>query len=525
MTYSINIGSITEANKLVDLNSTLNELPDNTTKLIDPHDLRDAIFTTWENIVIKPTKNDANIEYIGIDRSDIYEKIFLGKKKISNSDVLSLDLLNSNVDLFIFNTKNDVDLFSQNTKIGFLAGSSQSIFTYGGVDPTIPYIETRLITNSYGNVLDFDIKNDSYVQSDLGTISGGNITIESKYANILINGLVFPTIDENLTITDDYVLKYKKIGGVPYMKWGSLNLDNFSNIISSSTISITGNPVLINGYDFMFSDENPVPVALGAIVAGSTFSNVAVTEMLRRILYPYIAPVITLSSSVSNIEISSISQVVIFNYSINKIVATSSILSITTNPFIIVDTTTPITYLNSTPTIDRHYSSTVSNSMAYSTYGTNEFIFSVNDNIGGTVSTSCVINSVYPIFYGVSTTASSTQSIVQGLLSSFTKIVNNNPNQTISVSGNSVCIYYCVPSIYNLTNIISTFYDSNSPSFDISSVFRGSGTPFTMSLHSPDIFSWGDIIYNCYIYSPSGDVSTTTIGTSPLYTANYQFNF
>ena len=75
-TYSINPGTPTEANKLIDLNSVLNELPDNVTNLIDPHDLRDAVYTAWENIVIKPTTNSADIEYIGVDRSDLYEKIF-----------------------------------------------------------------------------------------------------------------------------------------------------------------------------------------------------------------------------------------------------------------------------------------------------------------------------------------------------------------------------------------------------------------------------------------------------------------
>jgi hypothetical protein len=125
-TYSRNPGTPTESFKLVDIDSVLNELPDNTSGLINPHDLRDGIYTTWENIVIKPTISNG-IEYIGIDRNNLYEKIFLGKKQISGSNILTSNLLNSDVDLFIYNNKTDSDLTSQNTKVGFLLGKYTGI--------------------------------------------------------------------------------------------------------------------------------------------------------------------------------------------------------------------------------------------------------------------------------------------------------------------------------------------------------------------------------------------------------------
>src|ERR1700761_7165651 len=119
MTYSINNGTSTEAFGWNNINTVLNELPDNSSNLITPHDLRDAVYTVWQGIGIKPTTNSASIEYIGIDQSNLYEKIFLGKKQVSSTDTLSLNLLNSDVDVFIYNSKTDTDLIHQNTKVGF----------------------------------------------------------------------------------------------------------------------------------------------------------------------------------------------------------------------------------------------------------------------------------------------------------------------------------------------------------------------------------------------------------------------
>lgn len=520
-TYSINPGQPTEANKLVDLQSILNELPDNTTKLIEPHDLRDAVYTAWENIIFKPTTNTANIEYIGIDQNNFREKIFLGKKQISGSDILTTNLLNSDVDVFLYNTKLDNDLNSQNFKLGFLAGPSSSTFYYG-YTMSIPYIEAKYITNTYGNVLDLNIKNDSYTQLGL-TKSGGNISIESKYGNVLINSLIFPTIASNSVVADGSILTYKNISGYPYLVWSSNNV-TITSINSGTTFSISANPLLINGKDINFTDSNPIPTSVGSFVAGSTFSNVHLTDMIRGILYPYVAPIVTLSTTFSNIELSVFSQVLSFSYSITKVVASSSISSITTTPAFWTTTTAAISYLNASPTINRKVSDYITYSYTPSGSGIQTFTLSVKDNIGATVSASVNINAIYPIFYGVSTTASSTASIVQSLLGSFNKIVSNNPNQTLPYNGNGICFYYCVPASYNTGASMSSFVDSNAPGFNQYSVFRGNGRAFTMSLYSPSSL-WSPIMYNCYIYSPSGVPNTTTIGIPPYYTGNFTFTF
>jgi hypothetical protein len=48
--------------------------------------------------------------------------------------------------------------------------------------------------------------------------------------------------------------------------------------------------------DFTYSNSTPTVNALGGVAAGVTFDNVPITDMLTKILYPYIAPVISSTS-------------------------------------------------------------------------------------------------------------------------------------------------------------------------------------------------------------------------------------
>jgi hypothetical protein len=148
---------------------------------------------------------------------------------------------------------------------------------------------------------------------------------------------------------------------------------------------------------------------------------------------------------------------------------------------------------------------------------------SVTDNTGITVTASTNINVVYPIFYGTAITASKVQSDVQNLLSSFTKVVNSEINRTIPISGDGVCIYYCIPNESNTGATVASVYDTSYPGIDIRNNFRN-GQAFTMSLSSPDSY-WGSTLYNCYIYSIGVTASTASFGVYPNYSTNYEFNF
>ena len=139
-TFSVNDGQIIESMRKQNVFSVLNELPDNTKKLISPKDVRDAFFTTWASSPIKiTTPGISSTEYIGVDSSnpsdrDLKKVIFLGKRSYGNLEVMNSSLLNTNTaDIFIYNTK--PDLSNQDvTKVSILAGTDSSLWYYA------PYI-------------------------------------------------------------------------------------------------------------------------------------------------------------------------------------------------------------------------------------------------------------------------------------------------------------------------------------------------------------------------------------------------
>jgi hypothetical protein len=514
-TYSINPGTTTEAFKLANIDAVLNELPDNTQKLINPHDLRDAVYTSWENIVIKPT-SVSGIEYIGLDRTDLYEKIFLGKKQVSNNNVLNTNLLNTDVDIFLYNTKTDVDLTNQNLKIGFLAGASNSLFY--GTTLSIPTIEVKKISTYYGDVLDFNINNNSTVVYGLTTF-GGNISIRSTKGNILLNDVIFPTTADITSITDGKVLTFKTIGSNKYATWQTPTI---TSINTSSAFDITANPLTINGKNYNFSNPIPTAIAIGGVATGSNLSGLAVVDILNKMFYPYVNPSVSITSIQPYYEISSITMSVInLNYIINKYSNSYTVSSINSIPSIIsaASASAAITYLNSSAY--SIYNGSGKYSGIFNSPKIQTFTLSISDSFGSSYSSNCSVEFIYPIFYGTSITASATASDINNLLTSFNKILSKNPNQTIGFNGNGVCLYYLVPSSYDPTGSMSAFYATQSL-FNEKSVFRGNGTPFTMSLASTN---WSGVVYNCYVYSPLGYPSITTVGTPTTYAAQYVCTF
>ena len=105
LTYSINDNTAYDATRLETIGDVLNQIPDNTSKLISPKDVRDAIYSSWETSVFKQLTGSASIEYIGIDRNGLNQKMLIGKKRLAGVDILDSNLLNYNLndsDIFFF---------------------------------------------------------------------------------------------------------------------------------------------------------------------------------------------------------------------------------------------------------------------------------------------------------------------------------------------------------------------------------------------------------------------------------------
>ncbi len=301
LTFSINVGQIVQAERKQDIFSVLQELPDNTQKLISPKDVRDAFLTSWANSTFKiTTPSITGIEYIGIDSSnpsdrDVKKKIFIGKRSFGNLDIMSDSLINSsNADIFLYNTKSD-SYTQSSTKIAILAGTDSNLYT------TAPYIQA--IYNTASNAIDLNLGNPSG-----NSVFGGAINISSTTGRVALNGIVFPTITETAaSASNGKILRY--FGTYPYgsLKWDDTNITLASIGSPTSQTDIYGSPVNVNGYPIEFSEDNLVPYAVGGVTQGasfatgsfyngSTYQDWPMVEVLREILYPYIPPTLTISA-------------------------------------------------------------------------------------------------------------------------------------------------------------------------------------------------------------------------------------
>jgi hypothetical protein len=301
LTFSINVGQIVQAERKQDIFSVLQELPDNTQKLISPKDVRDAFLTSWANSTFKiTTPSTTGVEYIGIDSSnpsdrDVKKKILIGKRSFGNLDIMSDALLSSSdADIFLYNTKSD-SYTQSSTKIAILAGTDSNLYT------TAPYIQA--IYNTASSAIDLNLGNPSG-----NSVFGGGINIASTTGRVAINGIVFPTISETSgSASNGRILRY--FGTYPNgsLKWDDANVTLASIGSPNSQTDIYGSPINVNGYSLEFSEDSLVPFAVGGVTQGASFATGSffngttyqdwpMIEVLRDILYPYIPPTLTISA-------------------------------------------------------------------------------------------------------------------------------------------------------------------------------------------------------------------------------------
>ncbi len=258
-TYSINIGTPYESDRLATIQDVLNQIPDNVDKIVTPHIVRNSIFSTWENSVFKQTTGSSS-EYIGIDKDDIYNRVYFGKKSLLGNDIMSSSLLSSDTDTFFFNNKSNSNLSQQGTKVSFLAGTNSSLYS------SAPYIRTRVaIGPSSSQVVQFDINNNS-----------GNINVYSTN-RVYINDIGFPSISETIaSASNNSILSYDTLSGGLYWKINTFTTSTIGT--SSSSTSIVGSPVNINGYNIELTD-GPVINQVGSIKQGKSFKEAVHTEL------------------------------------------------------------------------------------------------------------------------------------------------------------------------------------------------------------------------------------------------------
>jgi hypothetical protein len=147
------------------------------------------------------------------------------------------------------------------------------------------------------------------------------------------------------------------------------------------------------------------------------------------------------------------------------------------------------------------------------TNSTQTWTLSTNDSSGSTASSTASLSLVYPYFYGVSSTATSSASGVNTVIGNITKLITTQRNLVTPLSGLNVCVYFAYPSFYpNLSAIL------NQSGSNIISNF----TQYTINIGSPTGY-WEYTSYTVYIYTGTGSNPTTT-NVSP-FTVYYQFNY
>lgn len=508
-TYSINIGTSTEADRLATIFDILNKLPDNIVKEINPHDLRDAVYSINETSIFKQTTgSSSSIEYVGIsddNTSPIENTIYFGKRSILGSNIMSNTLLTSSqsADVYFFNTKSDYNLSSQDTKISILAGTDTSLYSKA------PYINSRIATGmSSSNVIQLQIGNNS-----------GNINLYSLNERVKINGLGLPKISETIaSASNNSILIYDSVSKSMYWQLNTLSTSNVG--VTGSTSSILGNPVLVNGYDIELTDNRPIISSVGSIKPGMIFNNASIVDVVREMLYSYIPPTCSLTANPSISEKGNIGTPIIVGWSIHK--RTDPILSALFSSGNVIGYSSPAP-INSPGSIivqSPPYVLGISPATFSTTY-----TFVVKDSgisnggVPSTATSSVSVRLVYPYFWGVNSIDATNPSQVNAVIGTLNKVVEDKSNKQAALSGNGY-IYFIYPvssggATYGyLSSIIDDMGATVSPSSYTYSIYSGPG------ITSPSSY-WSNVSYYVYkIGSASG--STINVGTNPV---TWLFNY
>ena len=474
-------------------NSVLENLKDNDEAYIIPKYLRDMFISTWDSTIFKPTTaSGSSIEYIGIDsgiadnlvekpnRDVELNKIFLGKRSYSgtqsytaSNDIMTQSLLSSDIDVFLYNTRPD-NTSQKSTKVIMLAGTDTNIYY------SAPYLQSQITTAPGGSQsLSLDIVNPS---GDIRILSqgidyfGNNI---SSGGNISINDISFPSVG---TSSQYDINKKNLVYRNGEFAWEKIQFPQIDYIgITGSTLRIVGDPVLLNSHSLEFSDSRPIPIEIGDITLGTTFDNMSIADVLRKMIYPYLPPICTISlaNSTGYVEVGTYPNIGI-NYSITK--RTSNTLPTKLTNMI------PSTY----PKITTPGQTTVSGvargvMIQPVTATTSTFTIKVNDgNYSNSASVS--VSGIYPYFYGFT----SSNTLTVAALSSMTKIVEPKGDKTFDITG-SGNFFFAYDSSYGP---LASIYD------DLNLNIFASFSATTKILSSPSglwtsreylVYKWSDV--------------------------------
>jgi hypothetical protein len=229
------------------------------------------------------------------------------------------------------------------------------------------------------------------------------------------------------------------------------------NIVLSLYDDITGlsNSSSVTSSNVYYTNNNPSSVTVGGWQSGSTFNNLSTQQIFDGLFYPYVQPVLSLSSSPSILEYGNTSSIQL-NWSVqakkNNIVS-----SVIYKPFV-VNQTIPNPRTLSTPSSNTTSSGNISAYPILNT--TTSFTMSVNDhdsvsNTGGVNNTSCQLLWSQRRFWGTLSTGNA-------LLSVSSATFSYNNISSLNTDSSPISTYVQTRSITTNNNYVVFIWPNSS---------------------------------------------------------------
>jgi hypothetical protein len=449
-------------------NSLLDLFKDNSDRFLTEGSIRTGVLSLVSSYPFKETGNYIGLDSLNPDYRDFYTvttgsssswvkpKFYFGKRSYSGTysytssqtfNIMNDTLLNSDSDIFFYNTKDDLS-DNRRTRLRILSGTSLSNFS------SHPFIQSQIIEAGQTDSVSLDFINQL-----------GNVNVISDLGTVSINGVGIPTQTTlGSTPSDGKVLLFNN----GYLEWGDITYPSTDNIgMTGTSTNILGDPVLVNGYSLELTDSRWIPVGINDVSIGTTFSGLPIAEVLKRIIYPYLPPDCSIRLlppyDSGYVEVGTFPTPTL-EFQINK---KSNNTQIT-----VLDRMIPGAY---PPLVSNNYitATGTSTGIVISPIGptSTEFTISVSDVLGGTSSDSTKITGIYPYFWGWSNLTT----ITNVGLGSLTKSVEPLGDKIVDLVGSGNFYFIYDKDYGTLSNIIG-YGTQSGASFSISSRILSSPT-------------------------------------------------
>ena len=244
--------------------------------------------------------------------------------------------------------------------------------------------------------------------------------------------------------------------------------------------------VQINKWDSQtkYTNNKPMPTALGGLEAGSTFDNIDYKDLFTRLLYPYIEP------TISGINVTPSSTILENGSSI-----TLSRIKFNINTPSLEDSVSVhydfklnnANIIHSLDTVNR----SIDISLTVLINSNSNISVEVRDTVNNRTKAFNLINYkfIYPFYYGITT-----ETISADIVKGGTKLIQDKGNKTIRFTTNNQKMFFAYPKEYGK---LSKIYDANN--FIVTNTFKVEEITISGLDNKP-------ILY--YVYS--NDLSTVT---------------